>query len=92
MILFQDDEVFTLNVNLIVMREGNEVRYALNKTCSPALPWAPREITCEANYMEVSLGLSCFKTTFSVQVTGNCGFSVGVREERCGLSDWNEEG
>lgn len=31
--------------------------YSFNKSCS-ALPWAPREITCEANYMEVILNRS----------------------------------
>nr|XP_046237646.1 uncharacterized protein LOC124055071 [Scatophagus argus] len=49
------DEVFTFNFNLIVTREGKEATYALNKTCSPSLPWSPREVTCETNYMEVSM-------------------------------------
>ncbi|KAK9526623.1 hypothetical protein VZT92_015308 [Zoarces viviparus] len=51
----KDDEVFLFNFNLAVTREGREDRYALNKTCSPSLPWSPREITCEENYMEVSV-------------------------------------
>ncbi|XP_044040849.1 uncharacterized protein LOC122870603 isoform X2 [Siniperca chuatsi] len=51
----KDDKVFTFNFNLIVTHEGKEVTYALNKTCSPTLPWSPREITCEVNYMEVSV-------------------------------------
>ncbi|CAJ1086211.1 uncharacterized protein LOC117807237 isoform X1 [Xyrichtys novacula] len=51
----QDDEVFTFNFNLIVMHDGKEVTHALNKTCSPALPWSPREVTCELDYMEVSV-------------------------------------
>uniref|UniRef100_A0A3B4VD57 Zona pellucida protein AX 4 n=1 Tax=Seriola dumerili TaxID=41447 RepID=A0A3B4VD57_SERDU len=51
----QDDEVFTFNFNLIANHEGKEVAYALNKTCSPSLPWSPREVTCEENYMEVSV-------------------------------------
>ncbi|XP_027143566.1 uncharacterized protein LOC104923997 isoform X2 [Larimichthys crocea] len=50
----KDDEVFTFNFNLITTHEGKDVTYALNKTCSPSLPWSPREVTCEANYMEVS--------------------------------------
>uniref|UniRef100_A0A3Q3X3B3 ZP domain-containing protein n=1 Tax=Mola mola TaxID=94237 RepID=A0A3Q3X3B3_MOLML len=29
------------------------------KTCSPTLPWAPREATCEANYMEVRFCMKC---------------------------------
>ncbi len=52
--VFKDDEVFTFNFNLVSTRDGEEVIYALNKTCSPSLPWSPREVTCEANYMEVS--------------------------------------
>ncbi|XP_042368615.1 uncharacterized protein LOC121962425 [Plectropomus leopardus] len=51
----KDDEVFTFNFNLVTTNEGNEVTYALKKTCSPSLPWSPREVTCEANYMEVSV-------------------------------------
>ncbi|XP_034713275.1 zona pellucida protein AX 4 [Etheostoma cragini] len=49
------DEVFTFNFNLIVTHKGKEVTYALNKTCSPSLPWSPREVTCEVNYMEVTV-------------------------------------
>ncbi|XP_042367932.1 LOW QUALITY PROTEIN: uncharacterized protein LOC121961899 [Plectropomus leopardus] len=51
----KDDEVFIFNFNLVATHGGNEVTYPLNKTCSPSLPWAPREITCEVNYMEVSV-------------------------------------
>ncbi|XP_070711321.1 uncharacterized protein [Pempheris klunzingeri] len=51
----KDDKVFTFNFNLIATHEGQEVTYALNKTCSPSLPWSPREVTCEENYMEVSV-------------------------------------
>ncbi|XP_060887980.1 uncharacterized protein LOC132958917 [Labrus mixtus] len=50
-----DDEVFTFNLNLITTQEGQAVTYALTKTCSPSLPWSPREVTCELNYMEVSV-------------------------------------
>ncbi|KAF3837108.1 hypothetical protein F7725_004572 [Dissostichus mawsoni] len=50
-----DDEMFTFNFNLNVTQEGKEVTYPLNKTCSPSLPWSPREVTCETNYMEVSV-------------------------------------
>ncbi|KAF3837106.1 hypothetical protein F7725_004570 [Dissostichus mawsoni] len=53
--IFQDDEVFTFNFNLVVANEGKIASYALNKTCSPSLPWSPREVTCEVNYMEVSV-------------------------------------
>ncbi|KAF3837113.1 hypothetical protein F7725_004577 [Dissostichus mawsoni] len=60
----KDDEVFTFNFNLVVANEGKIASYALNKTCSPSLPWSPREVTCEVNYMEVSW-LHCL-------VFGNC--------------------
>ncbi|XP_034532316.1 uncharacterized protein LOC117807238 [Notolabrus celidotus] len=51
----KDDEVFTFNFNLVATHGDEEVTYALNKTCSPSLPWSPREVTCELNYMEVSV-------------------------------------
>nr|XP_020484894.1 uncharacterized protein LOC109980739 [Labrus bergylta] len=50
-----NDDVFTFNFNLVAMHQGLEITYALNKTCSPSLPWSPREVTCELNYMEVSV-------------------------------------
>lgn len=50
----QDDSSFTFSFNLIVSRDGEEVKLPLTKTCSPALEWAPREVTCEVNYMEVT--------------------------------------
>ncbi|XP_011604983.2 uncharacterized protein [Takifugu rubripes] len=49
------DEVFGFNFNLIVSHGGQWKAHPLNKTCTPALSWAPKEITCEVNYMEVSL-------------------------------------
>ncbi|XP_034532173.1 uncharacterized protein LOC117807180 [Notolabrus celidotus] len=51
----KDDEVFSFNFNLVATQDGEEVTYALNKTCSPSLPWSPREVSCELNYMEVSV-------------------------------------
>ncbi|XP_056882140.1 uncharacterized protein LOC130522121 [Takifugu flavidus] len=51
----QDDLLFTFSFNLIVSRDGENVKFPLYKTCSPTLTWAPREVTCEANYMEVSV-------------------------------------
>ncbi|XP_053716014.1 uncharacterized protein LOC128755927 [Synchiropus splendidus] len=51
----KDDEVFTFYFNVIVMHEGIEMTHTFNRTCSPALPWASREVVCEENYMEVSV-------------------------------------
>ncbi|CAB1423932.1 unnamed protein product [Pleuronectes platessa] len=51
----KDDASFTFTFNLVISHEGGEVTYALNETCSPTLPWSPREVTCEANYLEVSV-------------------------------------
>uniref|UniRef100_A0A3Q1BGD4 ZP domain-containing protein n=1 Tax=Amphiprion ocellaris TaxID=80972 RepID=A0A3Q1BGD4_AMPOC len=51
----KDDDVFTFHFNLSAYHEGKKVTYALTKTCSPSLPWSPREVTCEINYMEVSV-------------------------------------
>lgn len=53
-LLFQGDSLFMFSFNLIVSRDGEDVKHPLNKTCSPALAWAPREVTCEVNYMEVT--------------------------------------
>lgn len=46
--------MFMFSFNLIVSRDGENVKFPLKKTCSPTLAWAPREVTCEANYMEVT--------------------------------------
>ncbi|XP_008281069.1 zona pellucida protein AX 4 [Stegastes partitus] len=51
----KDDEVFTFNFNLNAHHEQKNATYALKKTCSPSVPWSPREVTCEVNYMEVSV-------------------------------------
>ncbi|XP_029310865.1 LOW QUALITY PROTEIN: uncharacterized protein LOC115023772 [Cottoperca gobio] len=51
----KDDDMFTFNFNLIMMQEGKKSTHALKKTCSLSLPWSPREVTCEVNYMEVSV-------------------------------------
>lgn len=47
--------MFTFRFNLVVVHNDVEVSYFLSETCSPSLPWSPREVTCEANYMEVRL-------------------------------------
>ncbi|XP_064821000.1 uncharacterized protein LOC135539048, partial [Oncorhynchus masou masou] len=49
----QDDEVFTFSFNLITTAaSGVETTYAVNATCFLPLPWSPREVSCEENYME----------------------------------------
>uniref|UniRef100_A0A3B3BWL2 Zona pellucida protein AX 4 n=1 Tax=Oryzias melastigma TaxID=30732 RepID=A0A3B3BWL2_ORYME len=51
---FQNEKfVFNFNVNTSI--DGKAVTKTLNATCSPPLPWAPREVSCEVNYMEVSV-------------------------------------
>uniref|UniRef100_A0A8D3A829 ZP domain-containing protein n=1 Tax=Scophthalmus maximus TaxID=52904 RepID=A0A8D3A829_SCOMX len=55
------DDVFAFNFNLILAQGGYEVTYTTAKTCSPPLPWSPREVTCEVNYMEVSLVSFCIR-------------------------------
>lgn len=83
--LTQDDEVFTFNFNLIVTRGGKQATYALNKTCTLSLPWSPREVTCEVNYMEVSLDSTCsiffFLSRELLELSYNPGFPAGVGEE-----------
>ncbi|XP_029382800.1 zona pellucida protein AX 4 [Echeneis naucrates] len=57
----KDDDLFTFKFQLIANNGGNEVIYTFNETCTPALPWSYREVTCEENYMEVSVSsdVSC---------------------------------
>lgn len=45
--------MFMFRFNLFVVRDNESVTYTMNETCSPSLPWSPREVTCEANFMEV---------------------------------------
>ncbi|XP_055794625.1 uncharacterized protein LOC129865692 [Salvelinus fontinalis] len=52
----QDDEVFTFSFNLITIdANGVETTYTVNANCSLPLPWSTREVSCEENYMEVSV-------------------------------------
>ncbi|XP_056882144.1 uncharacterized protein LOC130522123 isoform X3 [Takifugu flavidus] len=51
----KDDKMFMFRFNLFVVRDDEAVTYAMNETCFPSLPWSPREVTCEANYMEVNI-------------------------------------
>ncbi|GLD70889.1 uncharacterized protein AKAME5_002220800 [Lates japonicus] len=67
----KDDKVFTFNFNLIANHSG-EVTYTINKTCSPSLPWSPREVTCEVNYMEPAVeerGYIVEKRNATVQIS-----------------------
>ncbi|XP_072315543.1 uncharacterized protein [Eucyclogobius newberryi] len=61
----QAGEVYTFHFNLIAHHKGKEVTHALNRSCSPSLPWSLREVTCEVNYMEVSVRseISCSSST-----------------------------
>lgn len=45
--------MFMFRFNLVVVRDDAAVTYTISETCSPSLPWSPREVTCETNYMEV---------------------------------------
>ncbi|XP_030635000.1 zona pellucida protein AX 4 [Chanos chanos] len=69
----QNDEVFTFKFKLITVdREGEESTLNISKTCSLTLPWAPREVICEENYMEVSVksDLPCpYTGTFKEDLT-----------------------
>uniref|UniRef100_A0AAZ3P1G5 ZP domain-containing protein n=1 Tax=Oncorhynchus tshawytscha TaxID=74940 RepID=A0AAZ3P1G5_ONCTS len=52
-LLFQNDEVFTFQFNIIVMdAKDQQSRYPLSRTCSLLLPWSQREVICEEDYME----------------------------------------
>lgn len=52
---YKVDNVFRFRFNLIAQHRGKEITYALQRTCAPSLPWSLREVTCEVNYMEVSV-------------------------------------
>ncbi|XP_024143690.1 uncharacterized protein LOC112155894 [Oryzias melastigma] len=51
----KNNEKFVFNFNVNTSIDGKAVTKTLNATCSPPLPWAPREVSCEVNYMEVSV-------------------------------------
>ncbi|XP_076828976.1 zona pellucida protein AX 4 [Brachyhypopomus gauderio] len=58
----ENDETFSLAFRLIVVdRHGEETSANISKSCTLSLPWSPREVLCEENYMEVSVNrdLSC---------------------------------
>ncbi|KAL2079613.1 hypothetical protein ACEWY4_025357 [Coilia grayii] len=60
----KDDMTFTFNFHLTTVVNDEEVAYNITKMCSPSHPWADQEVTCEENYMEVSVqaDLSCLNT------------------------------
>lgn len=87
-VLFQKDEVFGFNFNLIVSHGGQWKTHPLSKNCTPALSWAPKEITCEVNYMEVTMGLPVIGSMyFSLGLT--LFSSVGVAKTWGHLSIWD---
>ncbi|CAL1590912.1 unnamed protein product [Knipowitschia caucasica] len=49
------DKMYTFSFNLVAHDKEDKVTHALNRTCAPSLPWSLREVTCEVNYMEVSV-------------------------------------
>ncbi|XP_031440925.1 uncharacterized protein LOC105907158 isoform X2 [Clupea harengus] len=51
----EDDLIFTFNFHLIMIDNDEEVVHNITKTCSPSHTWSHREVTCEKNYMEVSV-------------------------------------
>ncbi|KAK7909817.1 hypothetical protein WMY93_014501 [Mugilogobius chulae] len=51
----KDKKNYTFRFNLLAQHNGREVSHVLNMTCSPSLPWSLKEVTCEINYMEVSV-------------------------------------
>ncbi|XP_031440923.1 uncharacterized protein LOC105907195 [Clupea harengus] len=51
----EDDLIFTFNFHLIMIDNDEEVVHNITKTCSPSHIWSHREVTCEKNYMEVSV-------------------------------------
>ncbi|XP_036404341.1 uncharacterized protein LOC118791167 [Megalops cyprinoides] len=52
----RNDEAFVLRFNLITVDDsGSETPSAVSQTCSLPLPWSPREVICEQNYIEVTV-------------------------------------
>uniref|UniRef100_A0A3P8ZLR7 ZP domain-containing protein n=1 Tax=Esox lucius TaxID=8010 RepID=A0A3P8ZLR7_ESOLU len=60
----QNDELFTFQLYITVTdAKGQPSRYPLTQTCPLPLPWSQREVICEEDYMEVTVGRDVLCTT-----------------------------
>ncbi|XP_030609903.1 uncharacterized protein LOC115797461 isoform X2 [Archocentrus centrarchus] len=78
------DDVFFFNFNLIATYKGKKAIYGLNKTCTSSLQWSHREVTCETNYMEVSVRSDI---TCPFGTNGDNGNAVSTAQNSS-TSDW----
>ncbi|XP_056156173.1 uncharacterized protein LOC130130489 [Lampris incognitus] len=82
----QDDQVFHFKFNLVATTDkGQVVRYDIEKTCSPSLPWSPKEVTCETNYMEASVRSDMTCPSGTKKVDWNTSLTTAYLSA---ISDW----